>query len=197
MRTVVLSLAMLWLGCSESEEGLAPGTVPLSEYVPTDRNQTGTPTGGSSESEGSEERDQGATVTAGAGSELPGGPEALVGDEAAGTGTEVAGDEVAGDDEVEDEPFTGTLTPPGTVLDEADDESGGDALEACTGSESYSRCVIERFDEGRGARTCGQVQAVYAAYRDLGNSGAAERMLTTRNERCGAEGAAEGAPAAE
>lgn len=187
MRTVVLSIAMLWLGCSESEEGLAPGTVPLSEYVPTDRNQEGTPTGGSSEGEGSREREreQRTTVSAGAGSEAPEGPENLAGDEAVVALAETQADTSA-EDETSDEEIT--LTPPGTSVEEGAGDRPADALEDCTGSDDYSRCVIQRFDEGRSARSCGQVQAVYSAYRDLGNTGAADRMLATRDQACGGAG---------
>jgi hypothetical protein len=189
MHRLVLSIAILSFGCSESEPDQASGTIPLTEYVPTDRNQTGTPTGGSTETEGSREREPRATVTAGAGSEAADGPDNLDDDGIDDVAQPVAQDETSAEDEIV------TLTPPGTAVEEGTEDRPADALEDCTGSDNYSRCVIQRFDEGRSARTCGTAQAVYSAYRALGNSAAADRVVGTRNELCGAAG--EGAAAAE
>ena len=183
MHRLVVSIAILFFGCSEGEPDHASGTIPLSEYVPTDRNQTGTPAGDSTETTGSREHEQRPTVNAGAGSEAAAGPENLDDD-----GTDdvsappVAEDETSAEDEIV------TLTPPGTAVEDETDEGTSDALEDCTGSDDYSRCVLQRFDEGRSARSCGSAQAVYSAYRALGNTAGADRVATTRDQLCGAAG---------
>lgn len=194
MKRLALSIAILCFGCSDSEGSGGEGTIPLAEWVPTDRNQTGTPSGESSETAGAREREERPTVRAGAGSEAEVGPERLAGD---GTvaGAQTGTSETAGDGEAGDE--TLTLVPPGTVVEEEPAERRADVLEDCTGSDNYSRCVIQRFDEGRSARSCGDVQAVYAAYRSLGNASAAESIVATRDQRCGAEGAGEGGASPE